>query len=67
MTITGKIWDALTTVIKMNDKIVSMSEQMKAQQQKIENLTQRLIRLEAALELLMAERGRRRIRKSETE
>jgi uncharacterized membrane protein affecting hemolysin expression len=67
MTITGKIWEALTTVIKMNEKIVSMSEQMKAQQQKIENLTQRLIRLEAALERPMAERGRRRIRKPDTE
>jgi cell division protein FtsB len=66
MAITGKIWDALTTVIKMNDKIVAMAEQMKAQQQKIENLTQRVIRLETALELLIAERGRKRIRKSDT-
>jgi cell division protein FtsB len=67
MTITGKIWDALTTVIKMNDKIVATSEQMKAQQQKIENLTQRVIRLETTLELLAAERGRKRIRKPDTQ
>jgi hypothetical protein len=67
MAITGKIWDALTTVIKMNDKIVAVSEQMKAQQQRIENLTQRLIRLETALELLTAERGRKRIRRSDTQ
>jgi cell division protein FtsB len=66
MAITGKLWDALTTVIKMNDKIVAMSEQMKAQQQKIEHLTQRVIRLETTLELLTADRGRTRTRTSDT-
>jgi cell division protein FtsB len=50
----------------MNDKIVAMSEQMKAQQQKIEHLTQRVIRLETTLELLTADRGRTRARTSDT-
>jgi len=54
-----KLWDALTTVIKMNDRIVSQSEQMKAMQAKIEDLTGRVIRLETALEIALATQGRR--------
>ncbi|HCA26148.1 MAG TPA: hypothetical protein DEP05_00570 [Betaproteobacteria bacterium] len=61
MALTDKFWDTLTTVIKMNDKIVVMAEQMKAQQQKIENLTARVIRLETALELALASRERKRV------
>jgi len=61
MALTDKFWDTLTTVIKMNDKIVVMAEQMKAQQQKIENLTGRVIRLETALELALASRERKRV------
>lgn len=48
-----KMWDAITTVIKMNDKVERMAETVISQQRKIENLTERLIRLEAALELGM--------------
>jgi len=54
-----KLWDALTTVIKMNDRIVSQSEQMKAMQAKIEDLTARVIRLETALEIALATQSRR--------
>jgi hypothetical protein len=53
MGVTDKVWDALTTVIKMNDKVVSMAGTVKEQQLKIEGLTERVIRLEATLELLM--------------
>ncbi len=59
MAIGGKLWDALATVIKMNDKIISMSGQMQAQQSKIEDLTARVIRLETALELALAGQSRR--------
>ena len=59
MAIGEKLWDALATVIKMNDKIVSMSGQMQAQQSKIEDLTARVIRLETALELTLASQSRR--------
>lgn len=48
-----KMWDAITTVIKMNDKVEQMADTVISQQRKIENLTERLIRLEAALELGM--------------
>ena len=53
MGITDKVWDALTTVIKMNDKVVSLAGTVKEQQSKIEGLTERVIRLEATLELLL--------------
>jgi hypothetical protein len=51
------VWDALTTAIKMNDKVVSLAGTVKEQQQKIEGLTERIIRLEATLELLMRSGG----------
>jgi hypothetical protein len=48
------MWDAITTVIKMNDKVERVAAAMKAQQDKIENLTERVIRLETALEIALA-------------
>ena len=59
MGVSDKLWDALTTVIKMNDGITAMSVQMQAQQQKIEDLTARVIRLETALEIALATQARR--------
>ena len=56
MGITERVWDALTTVLRMNDKVERMSATLKTQQDKIENLTERLIRLETALELGLAAR-----------
>ena len=52
MGLTDKIWSAFTSVIKLEDKVNRQSEAMKSQQQKIEDLTGRVIRLEAQLELL---------------
>ena len=40
-------------MIKLEDKIVRQSEVIKTQQDKIENLTERVIRLETMLKLLM--------------
>lgn len=54
MGVTDKMWDAITTVIKMNDKVERMAATVVAQQQKIENLTERMIRLETALEIGLA-------------
>jgi len=53
MGVGDKMWDAITTVIKMNDKVERMATTIKTQQDKIENLTERVIRLETALELAM--------------
>ena len=52
MSVTDKIWAALTSMIKLEDKVNRQAEAMKVQQQKIEDLTGRVIRLEAQLELL---------------
>jgi len=52
MSITDKVWGALASMIKLEDKVNRQAEAMKAQQAKIEDLTGRVIRLEAQLELL---------------
>jgi hypothetical protein len=52
-----KLWDAFSTVIKMNDKVVAQATAMAAQQTKIEDLTGRVIRLETALEIALSTRG----------
>jgi hypothetical protein len=52
MGVTDKVWGALTSMIKLEDKVNRQADAMKVQQQKIENLTGRVIRLEAQLELL---------------
>ena len=55
MGVTDKMWDAITTVIKMNDKVERMAATIMVQQQKIESLTERVIRLETALEIGLAQ------------
>ena len=52
MGVTDRVWSALTSMIKLEDKVTRQAEALKAQQQGIENLTARVIRLEAQLELL---------------
>ena len=52
MGVTDKVWGALTSMIKLEDKVNRQSEAMKNQQQKIEDLIGRVIRLETQLELL---------------
>jgi hypothetical protein len=57
MSMMDKLWDAFSTVIKMNDKVVSQAAAMAAQQAKIEDLTARVIRLETALEIALSTRA----------
>jgi len=54
MGVTEKMWDAVTRVIRMDDKIERLAETVKTQQSKIESLTGRIIRLETALEIALA-------------
>ena len=61
MGVTERVWGALTSMIKLEDKIVRQGEVIKAQQAKIENLTERMIRMETTLELLMRASERKRI------
>ena len=61
MGVTERVWGALTSMIKLEDKVVRQGEVIKAQQAKIENLTARMIRMETTLELLMRASERKRI------
>ena len=63
MGLSEKIWDTLTTVIKMNDKVENMSQTIKTQQTRIEDLTMRVVRLETALEISMASHGRNSVKR----
>ena len=49
MGMTDKVWEAFTAIIKLEDKVSRQAEAMRSQQQKIEDLTGRVIRLEAQL------------------
>jgi hypothetical protein len=53
MGVTDRVWGALTSMIKLEDKVVRQNEAIKTQQAKIENLTERVIKLETTLELFM--------------
>ena len=48
-----KMWDGIATVIKMNDKVERLAAAMVDQQHKLENLIERVIRLETALEFAL--------------
>jgi hypothetical protein len=61
MGVTERVWGALTSMIKLEDKVVRQGEVIKAQQSRIENLTERMIRMETTLELLMRASERKRI------
>lgn len=52
MGVTERVWGALTSMIKLEDRVARQSDALKSQQAKIENLTERVIRLEAQFELL---------------
>jgi NifB/MoaA-like Fe-S oxidoreductase len=53
MGMTEKVWGALTSMIKLEDKVNRQSEAMKSQQIKIEDLIGRVIRLETQLDMLI--------------
>lgn len=59
MSLTEKMWDAITRVIRMDDKVERLAGTVKEQQAKIENLTERVIRLETALEIALASKAKR--------
>ena len=61
MGVTERVWGALTSMIKLEDKVVRQGEVIKAQQAKIEHLTERMIRIETTLELLLRASERKRI------
>lgn len=53
MGVTDRVWGALTSMIKLEEKVTRQSEVIKTQQGKIENLTERVIKLETTIELVL--------------
>jgi hypothetical protein len=60
MGITDKMWDAIATVLRMNDKVERLAGTVKAQQARLENLVERVIRLETVLEIALASQSIKR-------
>ncbi len=52
MSLGERIWDTFATVIQIKDRIDALKETVMKQQDKIEDLTGRVIRLETALSML---------------
>jgi cell division protein FtsB len=52
MGLTDRVWGALTAMVRLEEKVTRQSEALKSQQARIEDLSARVIRLEAQLELL---------------
>jgi hypothetical protein len=65
VSVTGRVWEALRAVIMLEDKVTRQAEALKSQQLKIENLTARVVRLEAQFELLATAASRRRLPRSD--
>jgi len=57
MGVMDKLWDAVSNVVKMNDKVERVATAVGTQQGKIEDLSGRVIRLETALEIALSSRG----------
>ncbi|TMH31965.1 MAG: hypothetical protein E6H66_14910 [Betaproteobacteria bacterium] len=64
MGVTERVWNAFTSVIKLEDRVTRQAEALKAQQAKIEDLSGRVIRLEAQLELMVEAALIRRLKSS---
>jgi len=61
MGVTEKMWDAVARVIRMDDKVERLAGTVKEQQIRIEGLTERVIRLETALEIALAGQGMKQL------
>ncbi len=57
MGLADKMWDGITRVIRMDAKVEGLAATVKDQQARIEDLTGRIIRLETALEIVLAAQG----------
>ncbi len=57
MGVMEKMWDGISRVIRMDNKVELLATTVKEQQVKIEGLTERVIRLETALEISLAGKG----------
>jgi len=61
MGLTERVWDAFARTIKLADKVEQLSATVAKQQNHIEDLTGRIIRLETALEIALGARRTKRL------
>ena len=61
MGLTERVWDAFARTIKLADKVEQLTATITKQQNHIEDLTGRVIRLETALELALGARRSKRV------
>jgi hypothetical protein len=59
MSISDRIFDAIANAIRVNDKVDALADRSAAHAQKIEALTERVVRLEATLDIVMSQAARR--------
>jgi len=56
MSVSEKMWEGISRVIRMDAKVESLAATVKDQQSRIEDLSGRIIRLETALEIALSVR-----------
>ena len=61
MGLTERVWDAFARTMQLADKVELLTATIAKQQNHIEDLTGRVIRLETALELALAVKRRKRL------
>lgn len=61
MGLTERVWDAFARTIQLADKVEQLTATVAKQQQHIEDLTGRVIRLETALELALGSKRPKKI------
>lgn len=57
MSLGERVWDTFKTVVQMKDRIAALTDAVRTQQTRIEELTGRMIRLETTIALLLREQG----------
>ena len=61
MGLTERVWDAFARTIKLADKVEQLTATVAKQQNHIEDLTGRVIRLETALEIALGSRRTKKL------
>jgi CII-binding regulator of phage lambda lysogenization HflD len=59
-----RIWSAFTSMIKLEDRVTRQTDSIDKHQERIEDLTERIIRLETKLDMLMSAAVVKRISKN---
>ena len=63
MSVMEKVWDAFREILRLQDKVNSVSGQMTEQQRRIENLTIEVAQLRVAVSILLSDRGKKELPK----